>query len=94
MRDIGPPALVPLPFTVFTSMFLHGGLMHLVGQHVVPLAVRGQRRGPLGRVRFLIFYLLTGTIGALAQCALMPALAGPHDRGIRARWPACWAATS
>jgi membrane associated rhomboid family serine protease len=72
LRDIGPLALVPLPFTVFTAMFLHGGLMHLAGNMWFLWLFGDNVEDTLGRVRFLIFYLLTGAIGALAQVALMP----------------------
>ena len=73
LGDIGPLALVPLPFTVFTAMFLHGGLMHLAGNMWFLWLFGDNVEDTLGRVRFLIFYLLTGAIGALAQVALMPA---------------------
>jgi membrane associated rhomboid family serine protease len=71
LRDIGPLALVPLPFTVFTAMFLHGGLMHLAGNMWFLWLFGDNVEDTLGRVRFLIFYLVTGAIGALAQVALM-----------------------
>jgi membrane associated rhomboid family serine protease len=73
LRDIGPAALVPLPLTVVTAMFLHGGLMHLAGNMWFLWLFGDNVEDLLGRVRFLIFYLVTGTIGALAQVALMPA---------------------
>ena len=48
----------------------------------------------LGRVRFLVFYLVTGAIGALAQWLLMPASPVPDDRRFGGGGRASWAATS
>ncbi|HEX8909818.1 MAG TPA: rhomboid family intramembrane serine protease, partial [Anaeromyxobacteraceae bacterium] len=31
LRDLPPQDLVPPPLTIFTSMFLHGGFMHIAG---------------------------------------------------------------
>src|SRR5262245_29099190 len=63
-RDL--PPTIPLPFwtTLFTSMFLHGGWMHL-GGNMLYLAIFGdnvERR--LGSARFLAFYLLCGLAAA------------------------------
>jgi membrane associated rhomboid family serine protease len=63
-RDLAPS--IPLPFwsTLLTSMFLHGGWMHL-GGNMLYLAVFGdniERR--LGSARFLAFYLLCGLAAA------------------------------
>ena len=47
-RDLAP--LIPLPFwsTLLTSMFLHGGWMHLGREHALPLDLRRQPRAPHG----------------------------------------------
>jgi membrane associated rhomboid family serine protease len=63
-RDLAPS--IPLPFwsTLLTSMFLHGGWMHL-GGNMLYLAIFGdniERR--LGSARFLAFYLLCGLAAA------------------------------
>jgi membrane associated rhomboid family serine protease len=63
-RDLAPS--IPLPFwsTLLTSMFLHGGWLH-VGGNMLYLAVFGdniERR--LGSARFLAFYLLCGLAAA------------------------------
>src|SRR5215475_9082637 len=60
-----PPAL-----TIVTSMFLHGGLLH-VGGNMLYLWIFGDNvEDTLGHGRFLIFYLASGVIAALAQVAL------------------------
>ncbi len=62
--------LVPADFswgTVFTSMFLHGGLMH-AGGNMLYLWIFGDNvEDRMGHGRFLVFYLLCGVAAALAQ---------------------------
>lgn len=60
---IGPPVLV----TLFTSMFLHGGFLH-VGANMLFLWIFGDNiEDVMGHLGFLIFYLLCGLAGGLAQ---------------------------
>jgi membrane associated rhomboid family serine protease len=61
-------ALTPL-----TSMFLHGGWMHLLG-NLLFLWVFGRAvEDSMGRLRFLAFYVLCGLGAAIAQVAIDPA---------------------
>lgn len=61
--------LTPSWLTLFTSMFLHGSWMHLIG-NMVFLAIFGNNiEDVLGKVKFLVFYLLCGAIAAGAQIA-------------------------
>ncbi len=69
-RDIGPLDLVPPPFTVLTSMFLHGGLLHLLGNLLFLWVFGPNVEDVLGRVRFLAFYLSCGVAAAAAQVLL------------------------
>jgi len=64
---------MPSPFvTVFTSMFLHGGLFH-VGGNMLYLWIFGNNvEDTLGHGRFLAFYLLSGVAAALAQTLTGP----------------------
>jgi membrane associated rhomboid family serine protease len=56
--------------TVVSSMFLHGGLMHL-GSNMWFLHVFGDNiEETLGHFRYLVFYLLCGAAAALAQVLL------------------------
>jgi membrane associated rhomboid family serine protease len=60
-------SLEPVWLTIFTSMFLHGGLFHL-GSNMLYLWIFGNNvEDVLGHFRFLLFYLLCGLIAALAQ---------------------------
>jgi membrane associated rhomboid family serine protease len=53
--------------TIFTSMFLHGGWLHL-GGNMLSLWIFGNNvEDTLGRVRYLLFYLACGAAGALAH---------------------------
>lgn len=66
-RDVEWRDLVPPPFTVLTSMFMHGGWLHL-GFNMLTLWIFGCNvEDALGRVRYLAFYLVTGIAAAVAQ---------------------------
>jgi len=66
-RDIRPRDLVPPPFTILTSMFLHGGFMHIGGNMLFLWIFGNNVEDILGRVRFVLFYLACGIVAALAQ---------------------------
>ncbi|WP_242343031.1 rhomboid family intramembrane serine protease [Anaeromyxobacter terrae] len=67
LTDPWPRAYVPIPLTIFTSMFLHGGLVHL-GSNMLFLWIFGNNvEDALGRGRFVFFYLASGVAAALAQ---------------------------
>ena len=67
--------LVPAAFSwvaMLTSMFVHGGLLH-VGSNMLYLWIFGDNvEDRMGHGRFLVFYLLCGTAAALAQTAVRP----------------------
>ncbi len=66
-RDIEYRDIVPPPLTILTSMFLHGGVAH-VGFNMLTLWIFGNNvEDALGRVRFVVFYLLSGIVAALSQ---------------------------
>jgi len=64
-----PPevAAVPAWATVFTSMFLHGGVMHLLGNMLYLWIFADNVEDDLGHGRFVVFYLLAGIAAAMAQ---------------------------
>ena len=53
--------------TLFTSMFMHGGWMHLIGNMLYLWIFGNNIEEAMGRVRFIVFYLLCGIAAALAQ---------------------------
>jgi len=56
-----------------TSMFLHGGWMHLIGNALFLWVFGNNVEDSMGRARFLAFYLLCGLAGSAAQVAIDPA---------------------
>jgi membrane associated rhomboid family serine protease len=60
-------------FTPLLSMFLHGGWLHLIG-NMIYLGVFGNNvEDSMGRLRFLVFYLLCGLLAAAAHIVANPA---------------------
>ena len=57
---------------IFTSMFLHGGWMHILGNMWFLWIFGNNVEDAMGRFRFVVFYLLTGVAAALTQVALTP----------------------
>ena len=65
--DFPPPVV-----TIFTSMFLHGGLFH-IGGNMLYLWIFGDNvEDTLGHGRFLVFYLGCGIAAALGQTLVDP----------------------
>jgi len=60
-----PQAILPL----FTSMFLHGGWMHLLGNMLFLWVFGGAVEEALGHFQYLIFYLVCGVGSALVHTA-------------------------
>ena len=69
-----PPELDLLPawMTLFTSMFLHGGWMHLIGNMLYLWIFGNNVEDAMGHGRFIVFYLLCGVLAALSQAAMNP----------------------
>jgi membrane associated rhomboid family serine protease len=76
-RDIGPRDLVAPPFTVVTSMFLHGGLLHLLGNLLFLWVFGPNVEDVMGRPRYAGFYLASGVAAAVAQTLLSLAAGDP-----------------
>ena len=57
---------------IFTSMFLHGSWMHIIGNMWFLWVFGNNIEDSMGRVRFVVFYLLCGIAAALGQVALNP----------------------
>jgi membrane associated rhomboid family serine protease len=73
--DLMVPHPVPLYGTILTSMFVHGGLFHLAGNMLYLWIFGDNVEDRLGRVRYLLFYLLSGVGAAAAQI-----LSDPHSK--------------
>ena len=58
---------IPSMMTIFTSMFMHGGFMHLAGNMLYMWIFADNIEDNLGPSRFIIFYLLSGIGAAMTQ---------------------------
>lgn len=69
-----PPEIqiIPAPLTLLTSMFLHGGWMHLIGNMLYLWIFGNNVEDAMGHSRFIVFYLVCGLAAALAQGLLAP----------------------
>ena len=63
---------MPAWATIFTSMFLHGGWMHFLGNMLYLWIFGDNIEASLGHRRYLIFYVLCGIAAALAQSIAAP----------------------
>ena len=63
-----PPTWV----TLFTSMFMHGGLLHLGGNMLFLWIFGNNVEDSMGRPRFVLFYLLGGLAALLGQTLIDP----------------------
>jgi membrane associated rhomboid family serine protease len=74
-EDSGLPALY---ITVFTSLFMHGGLLHLAGNMVFLWIFGNNVEDSMGPVKFLIFYLLAGLAATGLQTVIDTSSAVPN----------------
>ena len=65
------PAYFTWP-TLITSMFLHGGWMHVIGNMWYLWIFGDNVEDRVGHGRFIVFYLLCGIAAALGQVAVDP----------------------
>ena len=63
--------------TLFTSMFMHGGFLHIAGNMLFLWVFGNNIEDRLGRVKFLLFYLLAGLIAVYTQALIDPGSTAP-----------------
>jgi membrane associated rhomboid family serine protease len=63
-------AMIAPELTLITSMFMHGGFMHLIGNMLYLWIFADNIEDELGPVKFVCFYLLSGIAAALTQVFL------------------------
>ncbi len=61
---------VPGWMTLFTSMFMHGGWMHLIGNMWFLRIFGDNVEDAMGRTKFTFFYLIAGAAAAMTQAAM------------------------
>jgi membrane associated rhomboid family serine protease len=71
------PDQAPWWVTIFTSMFLHGSLLHLGGNMLFLWIFGNNIEDSMGRVRFVVFYLLGGLAALALQIVTDPDSAIP-----------------
>src|SRR5688572_12346814 len=69
--------LAPTWLTVLTSMFMHGGLLHLGGNMLFLWIFGNNIEDSMGRLTFLAFYLVGGAAAMAAQTVVDPDAAIP-----------------
>ena len=72
MADMTPDIPFPVWLSPFSSMFLHGGLWHLLGNMLYLWIFGNNVEDHLGRIRFLGFYLLSGLAAVTLFVAISP----------------------
>ena len=72
LRDLHPPDLVPVPLTIFSALFIHGSLLHLGGNMLYLWIFGDNIEDRLGHFRFILFYLIAGTLATLSHIVLAP----------------------
>ena len=70
--DLPPAIPAPIWTTTITSMFLHGGWMHLGGNMLYLWIFGDNLEKVMGHVRFLCFYLVCGIAAAVAHILFNP----------------------
>ena len=63
---------LPVYFNFITSMFMHGGFMHLFGNMMFLLIFGDNLENLIGHVKYAVFYLVCGFAAALAQIFMDP----------------------
>jgi len=56
--------------TILTSMFMHGGFLHIIGNMLFLWVFGNNVEDAMGRLRFILFYLLAGAVAVYAQSAI------------------------
>jgi membrane associated rhomboid family serine protease len=74
MVEVPVPGLRPTPIppwmTLFTAIFMHGSIMHLLGNMWFLWLFGDNIEDDMGHVKYLLFYLATGVLASIAFVAL------------------------
>jgi len=65
--DINPKNFVPIPLTIFTAMFMHGGWVHLLSNMPYLWIFGDNIEDVLGHVKYLFFYIMCGIAATLVH---------------------------
>ena len=84
-------SVVPGWASLFTSLFLHGGWMHLLGNMLFLWIFGDNVEDSMGHLRYLVFYLLCGVLATLMHAIVQPPCRNSDVKsdaqpGMMARW--------
>jgi|YNPMSStandDraft_2_1061718.scaffolds.fasta_scaffold00003_11 membrane associated rhomboid family serine protease len=65
-------------YTLFTSIFLHGGFVHLIGNMLFLYVFGDNVEDALGHFRYIVFYFIGGIIAIFTQMFFSPDLSVPN----------------
>jgi membrane associated rhomboid family serine protease len=77
-RSVCGPATAATWTTVFTAMFMHGGLLHLGGNMLFLWIFGNNVEDSMGRVKFFVFYILAGLAATALQVLVGPTAKVPN----------------
>jgi membrane associated rhomboid family serine protease len=77
--NLGPFQIDQKPWyvTLFTSMFMHGGWLHIAGNMLFLWVFGNNIEDRMGRLKFLLFYVLAGLIAVYTQALIDPSSTAP-----------------
>ena len=70
------PTPIPVYLTLISAMFMHGSLMHLLGNMLYLWIFGDNLEDVLGHGRYLVFYLVTGILAGLAHVMVTAVFGG------------------
>lgn len=76
------PTPIPVYLTLITSMFMHGGIAHIFGNMLFLWIFGDNIEDRLGRIRYLIFYLVCGVLAGLAHVFSTVIFAGNSEASL------------
>jgi membrane associated rhomboid family serine protease len=68
--------------TIFTSMFMHGSWLHIIGNMLFLWIFGNNVEDAMGRLRFLVFYLLAGLAATALQTFVTVSVGTPLDEAV------------
>ena len=71
-REITPDLTFPVSLSLFSSMFMHGGFLHLLGNMLYLWIFGDNVEDKLGHIRFVIFYIISGLIASFSYIITAP----------------------
>ncbi len=77
IAHVGSRGRIPPSETVFTSMFMHASLIHLAGNMLFLWIFGNNIEDSMGRVKFVLFYLMGGVAALALQVAIAPNSVAP-----------------